>query len=110
MKALLSVVILVVLCGCAGTHFTWDKADQVKMGMKDDEVIKIMGKPYLVNAFHDYTEWIYAYGDMFGSARSVKYNFDLDGKVTSTPRIPKSFLSGNTNQAPVRADLQRAKH
>lgn len=107
MKTIIATLSLAaLLCGCAGTHFTFDQANRVQIGMTDDEVVKIMGKPYLVNAFPEKTEWVYSYADP-GGARAVRFSFDLQGSVIATPRIPKSFLSGNTNApAPLRSPKQ----
>lgn len=95
---LVSVFLLgLVLTGCVGTNFTWQQASQVKVGMTDGEVLQIMGKPYLFNSFSNRVEWIYAWGSLSGQSRSVIFNFDTNGIVTSTPHIPSALT--NTNKA-----------
>lgn len=99
MKNILAIGLVALLSGCAGTYFTFDRAAQVKVGMTETEVQKIMGKPYLVSAGTNSTEWVWSYADM-GSVRVVKFSFDQDGRVSAVPYIPKTFLRGDTNSSP----------
>jgi outer membrane protein assembly factor BamE (lipoprotein component of BamABCDE complex) len=48
MKLFFCMAIVALLCGCAGTNFSFDNARQIKPGMKSAEVQKRMGKPYMV--------------------------------------------------------------
>ena len=97
MKILPAVFCAALLAGCAGTYFTFDKATQVRVGMKEAEVVRIMGRPYLVTTSQNATEWVYSYADLSG-ARAARFTFDLAGTVISVPRIPQSFLRNRTNQ------------
>jgi len=100
---LVSLAAVLLLCGCAGTYFTFDKAREVKAGMTEDELQKIMGRPYMVSSVGSREIWVYTFATGFGSARSVSYVL-TDGKVIETPKIPASFdahtSSGITTAAP----------
>jgi hypothetical protein len=61
-----------------------------------------MGKPYLFNSFSNRVEWIYAWGNLAGQARSVIFNFDTNGMVTSVPHIPTALLETNAPPRPVK--------
>lgn len=87
---ILTILLAALLCGCAGTYFTFDKAREVKVGMTEAEVQKIMGSPYMVTSSGGKQIWVYSFATGFGSARSVSYAF-ADGKVTEVPKIPNSF-------------------
>jgi len=89
-KFLLSLLAALVLSGCAGTYFTFDKARQVKVGMTESELQHLMGKPNVVTSSGGHVRWIYAYGTGLGTARSVSFVF-TDGKVTEVPSIQASF-------------------
>lgn len=92
MKTLLSIfVAAVLLCGCAGTYFTFDKAKQVQVGMTEAQVETILGSPYMITSGKDGCRWIYSYADGFGTARSISFVL-VDGKVSEVPAIPDRFL------------------
>ncbi|HZF01052.1 MAG TPA: outer membrane protein assembly factor BamE [Methylomirabilota bacterium] len=84
------IVAAALLCGCAGTYFTFDKAREVQVGMTESEVQKIMGRPYLVTTHGVDDIWVYSFATGFGSARTVSFIL-TNGKVSSVPRIPASF-------------------
>ena len=100
MKTIIAALCLITLiCGCAGTYFTFDKAAQVKVGMTENEVNDIMGKPYGIATQGDKTTWVYVFVDGIGGRqRNVSYVFNSEGQVVEVPRIPQSFLTGNTNK------------
>jgi len=81
---------IILLTGCAGTYFTFDKARQVQLGMTESELNHLMGKPNVVTSSGGHVKWVYAYGNGFGTGRSVSFVF-TDGKVTEVPSIPESF-------------------
>jgi outer membrane protein assembly factor BamE (lipoprotein component of BamABCDE complex) len=98
MKTIFTMLVTALLCGCAGTYFTFDRAALVKPGMTEAEVQKIMGRPNSVTSTAASLLWVYVFADGFsGSVRSVSFGFDTNGLVNSVPRIPQSFLTGNTN-------------
>ena len=79
-----------ILAGCVGTYFTFDKAREVQLGMTAAQVQKIMGKPFIVSTRGDDEIWVYSFADGWGAARSVSFIL-RDGKVTDVPHIPDSF-------------------
>lgn len=87
----LTAACTVWLCiACAGTHFEWDKARQIKAGMTESEVTALLGKPYLVTSSDAGVRWVWAYGEFTGASRSVTVFF-RDGQVVGAPQIPGSF-------------------
>jgi len=89
-KTILCLLAAALLCGCAGTYFTFDKAREIKTGMTEAEVQEIMGRPYMVTSQGNREYWNYTFTTGFGSARSVSYVL-ADGKVIEVPKIPASF-------------------
>lgn len=94
MKTIITVLGVALLCGCVGTNFSYHQASQVKPGMSGDEVIAIMGKPYQFNSRGNKVEWIYAWGNLAGQARSVIFVF-TNGFVAEVPAIPSSLINTN---------------
>ena len=80
----------VLLAGCAVTYFTFDKAREVKVGMTEVEMQKIMGKPYMVSSSADREIWVYSFANGFGSAKSVSFVL-TNGIVAEVPKIPATF-------------------
>lgn len=109
MRILCIASLLLALSGCAGTNFTFDQARQVKVGMTEEQVTGLMGRPYSVVTIGDTQRWIWSHANgMTGSARTV--SFDLkDGKVSAVPAIPgsldgsKTAMTISTPAAPVTA-------
>ena len=100
MKIIITLIVTIILCGCAGTHFTFEKANTVKVGMTESEVKKIMGKPYMVTSDEKSMRWVYSYADL-GGARAVSFEFGTNGNVISVPRL-SPFLNEPTN-APLKS-------
>ncbi|RCS59738.1 outer membrane protein assembly factor BamE domain-containing protein [Parvibium lacunae] len=89
-KLLSTFVCCFALIGCAGTPFKWDQARQIKEGMTEAEVTKIMGAPYLVKSSQEGMVWVWSYADTFSGSRSVSIVIK-DGKVVKPPPIPENF-------------------
>ena len=100
MKTFTILIFVAILCGCAGTHFTFEKASMVKIGMTESDVKNIMGKPYLVTSDEKSMRWVYSYADL-GGARAVSFEFGTNGNVISVPRL-SPFLNESTN-APMKS-------
>lgn len=79
-----------LVAGCAGTHFTFDRAREVRVGMSEAEVRSIMGRPTVISSSGGQIKWIYSFGSALGNARAVSYVFQ-DGQVIDVPEIPASF-------------------
>jgi len=79
-----------LLCGCAGTRFSFDQARQIKVGMTTNQVEQIMGNPYTVATSQNTTIWCYSYATGLGNSKSVSFII-VDGKVSQVPTIPASF-------------------
>lgn len=90
MKKLFAIIALAVLVGCAGTPIKWNNARQVKLGMTQDEVTSLMGRPYMVSSREGGQRWVWTFATGFGGAESMSVDFK-DGKVVSVPPIPDSF-------------------
>jgi outer membrane protein assembly factor BamE (lipoprotein component of BamABCDE complex) len=78
------------LAGCAGTAFDWSSARQIKTGMTEQDVIAIMGDPYLVKSQNGAITWVWSYAEAFSGSKAVSVVF-VDGKVSEPPPIPASF-------------------
>jgi len=88
MKTILCLIAAsTLLCGCAGTYFTFDQARRVEVGMTEAELQNTMGSPNLVTARGNNCIWVYSFADGFGRARSVSYVLS-GGKVIEVPCIP----------------------
>lgn len=86
-----TVVVALILSGCAGSDFNWDKVRQVKPGMTQQEVTALLGPPNNVRSTAEGVTWAWAHVNMMaGSTRSVSVVF-RDGKVVSAPQVPESF-------------------
>lgn len=91
MRALIAVLALTMLAGCAGTNFSYDNARQVRVGMTEAELTALMGRPYSVSARGDEQMWIWSRANGFtGSSRAVSFKLK-DGRVVEVPPIPDSF-------------------
>lgn len=92
MRKFVAVAVLAaVLCGCAGTNFTYDQARQVKVGMTETQVVELMGPPYSVVSRADGQMWVWSHANgMTGSSRAVSFRM-VDGKVVEIPAIPATF-------------------
>jgi outer membrane protein assembly factor BamE (lipoprotein component of BamABCDE complex) len=48
MRKRLTALVFLLLSGCAGTPFEWEKARQVKIGTTEADVVALMGKPFAI--------------------------------------------------------------
>lgn len=91
MRTIFAALVMIVLAGCAGTNFSYDRARQVQVGMTEAEVTKIMGPPYSVSSAGGSQMWIWSHANgMTGSSRAVSFKMQ-DGVVVEVPQIPASF-------------------
>jgi uncharacterized protein YceK len=94
LKIILSIILAAIISGCAsaGTKFDWANARKVQAGMSQDEVVALMGKPYMVAAAGDGMQrWIWSHANGWtGGARTATLTFQ-DGKVVKALDIPDSF-------------------
>lgn len=91
MRALIVISLLAALSGCAGTNFSYENARQVKVGMTEAEVTRLMGQPYSVASRGDEQMWVWSRANGFtGASRSVSFKMK-DGRVIEVPQIPESF-------------------
>jgi hypothetical protein len=86
MRAPLVVALTLLLAGCAGTPFDWDRAKLVRVGTTQAELLAMLGKPYMVKtqATGDQV-WIWSYTGLDGT-KLVSYGLK-DGHVTVVPTI-----------------------
>jgi len=92
MKATLSCLIAAaLLSGCAGSRFKMANARKVEVGMTEQQVTKLMGRPYSVVSKGEEQIWIWSQANgLTGSSQSVSFIM-RDRKVVSVPTIPDSF-------------------
>ncbi len=94
MKAFFAAIAMAaILCGCAGTPFKWDNARQIKDGMTEEEVVALMGSPYMVKTNPKGQLWVWTYADLYGisgGTRTLSLEM-VDGKVVKAPDVPKAF-------------------
>jgi outer membrane protein assembly factor BamE (lipoprotein component of BamABCDE complex) len=84
----LLIAVIALLCGCAGTNFTYDKAQQVQGGMTE-QVLQIMGHPYTIRTTGRDEIWIYSYASTFSGSKSVSFVF-TGGRISALPILPNS--------------------
>lgn len=90
----LTICTPLILAACAGTNFKWDQARQIKPGMSDTELVKLMGPPYMVRVGangEQLYQWVYA--DLYGISGGTRVlNVSLkENKVVTAPVIPDAF-------------------
>lgn len=85
-----SFLAIAILAGCAGSPFSFTDARQVKVGMSEAELQKVMGRPYSVVSRDGHQMWIYSFATGMGNFRTVSFQ-TKDGKVSEVPVIPSSF-------------------
>lgn len=91
MRTLIAASLLALLAGCAGTNFSYDNARQVKVGMTETELTRLMGPPYSVTSRGDEQMWVWSRANGFtGASRAVSFKMK-DGRVVEVPQIPASF-------------------
>lgn len=89
MKNALSLFALALLVsGCMGTYFNNARVRQLQVGMSQQQVREIMGKPYSTIASADgTTKWVWAYGTAVGYGRGASVIF-REGVAVSVPPVP----------------------
>lgn len=76
-----------LLAGCAGTAFEWDRAKQIHVGTTQAEMVALLGKPYLVKTQGENQIWIWSYANgVTGQTGVVSYQI-TNGVVTAVPVI-----------------------
>jgi len=91
MRALVAASLLALLAGCAGTDFTYDNARQVRVGMTEAEVTRLMGPPYSIASRGDEQMWVWSQANGFtGASRAISFKMK-DGQVIEVPQIPESL-------------------
>lgn len=84
------LTICVFVSACAGTPFTWDDARKVRLGMNEDQVVEIMGKPSRVSSGPNGTTWAWVWVNPYAETRTFVLTMK-NGEVTTLPDIPKSY-------------------
>lgn len=81
-----------LLAGCAGSGaFRWADARQIKEGMSEAEIIRLIGPPYMVTSTADGQRWLWVHANGFtGGAQSLSIPMK-NGKVFAAPPIPDAF-------------------
>ena len=81
---------LTVLSACAGAAFKWSDVKRVQVGMTQQEVTGLLGKPTAVSAKNGGTLYVWTHvNGLTASVRTVSIPFDKDGKVIEVP--PSAF-------------------
>ena len=76
--ALLLASLLLTACATAGTKFDFSQARQIRVGMTEQEVVQIMGKPMSVTARGQSQVWVWSYAK--AGAFSVKFSLEITTK------------------------------
>jgi outer membrane protein assembly factor BamE (lipoprotein component of BamABCDE complex) len=74
----------IALTGCAGTNWSTEDLNRVKVGMPKEQVEQIMGSPYMQIHSGVTDKWIWSYAEAFGGAKACSIVFDHD-TVSQTP-------------------------
>lgn len=93
MKMIAAIILAISVTACAGSgKINWNNARQVKLGMSEQQVTALLGRPYSVTAKPDGTQiwvWVNANG-MTGSTSSIA--IPMKGGVTTADlKVPDSF-------------------
>lgn len=89
--ACVAALAMYALCACAGTRFSYDRVRQVQVGMTEEDLTRLLGRPYMVTSKGDTQIWIWSYANgLTGSSKSVSFSVK-EGKVSEVPAVPKSF-------------------
>ncbi len=76
------------MVACAGTPFKWEDARQIKMGMTENEVERIMGRPFRLEAAGGKRVATWSYSNILGANRAVTVTFK-GGVVIGITEIPE---------------------
>jgi len=91
MRALVTLLLIAALSGCAGTNFSYDNARKVQVGMTEAQLIQLMGRPYMVTTRGNEQMWVWSRANGFtGLSRAVSFKMK-NGVVSEIPVIPESF-------------------
>lgn len=87
-KLTTSVLVVLVLAGCAGKNFNFNNAKNVTIGMPEDELIEVIGRPPDKVSPHDGDKiLLWRYSNFFLGKRKL-LSFKLhDGAVSELPGI-----------------------
>lgn len=79
-------------CATAGSgKFSWDNARQVKAGMSQQEVVALMGPPYLTQGIgQNGVKLVWVHVNLFAGTESAAMTFK-DGKAVDSFHVPESF-------------------
>ena len=86
----ITIFIVLLLMGCAGTPFKWNDARKITPGMTTTEVTKLMGTPNSVTSRDGILIYVWVYVDSFMGSRTLRVDFK-DNKAIAAPAIPESF-------------------
>lgn len=87
----MSAALLAIVCGCAGTKFSFADARRVQAGMNTAQVQAIMGRPYAVTSRDGKEIWVWSHANgMTGAHQSIAFVF-TNGVLETVPKIPDSF-------------------
>lgn len=81
---------ILLFAACVGTHFDWDDARQIHVGMTESEVIQKMGKPYTMSAADGNEYWTWNYGTGLGTGGYFRIVMKA-GRVSEVPAIPRGL-------------------
>lgn len=91
MKNTVILLIAFLLSACAGSGaIKWDDARQIKIGMTEKEVTKLMGNPYQIQVVGEKDRWVWVNVVAFGGVSKMTAEFK-NGVVVEVPRVPESF-------------------
>jgi outer membrane protein assembly factor BamE (lipoprotein component of BamABCDE complex) len=83
-RTLLALIVSLAVTGCTGTFFYVNQTRSVQVGMTEQQLTDILGKPEVVTARADGTRvWVYVFGP--GSYATTASYVLKDGKVASVP-------------------------
>ncbi len=90
MKAIITLLLIIVLSGCAGHFAMSSKMNNVNVGMSRSEVVSVMGQPNSHSSIGDSEDLVYVLNtSAWDTAMPEPYVVRLiDGKVSSFGRLP----------------------
>lgn len=84
------LAICILISACAGTPFSWEDARKVQLGMNEDQVVEIMGRPSRVSSGPNGTTWVWFWVNLYAETRSFVLTMK-NGEVAILPDIPKLY-------------------
>lgn len=86
-----SVIVALSLVACAGTPIDWDQARKIQPGMTEQQVLELLGKPYMVRSAAEGQTWIWSHANtLTGDVRSLSIVMK-DGVVERAPSVPSFY-------------------